>query len=195
MFEGPGSATQKHVVDSGFAVLFLAAPIFFGYALLAPDRIGLRAVASHPAKVVVASIAPTPALAPSPAVTPSMPSAIPSPVATPALRSGPIASLRPVLVPPPTVAPPPATPDVPRVPWPPTVNGRVTDDEDKPIAGASIVVGGREHRTADDGTFTLTPPPHASLIAKRPGYRRVVVEPTQDKVEIVLKPQAIKAAY
>ena len=81
------------------------------------------------------------------------------------------------------------------MPWPPSIQGRVIDDEGKPVAGASVVLGGQEHRTADDGSFTLTPPPHASsLIAKRPGYRRVVVEPTQDKLEIVLKPQVIKAA-
>ena len=191
MFEGPlGSATRKHVVDSSFAVLFLAAPILFGYTMLAPDRIGLRLALPHRPQIVVAAIAPTPA------TVPSMPSAIPTPVATPASRPDPIASVRPVLIPPPTLAPPPVTPDVPRVPWPSTVNGRVVDDEGKPIAGASIVLGGQEHRTADDGTFTLTPSPHASsLIAKRPGYRRVVVEPTQDKLEIVLKPQTIKAAY
>jgi hypothetical protein len=192
-------------VDSGVAVLFLAAPILFGYAMLAPDRIGLRAAAPPPAHVVGSAIVPappiaTPAIAPTPGTTRmpadpvSPPSAVPTPVAMPPER--PLSSPRPVLVPPPTVTPAPATPDVPRVPWPSTVNGRVTDDDGKPLAGASIVLGGREYRSGEDGTFTLSPPPHASsLIAKRPGYRRVVVEPTQDKLEIVLKPQVIKAAY
>ena len=210
MLEGPpGFATRKNVVDSGFAVLFLAAPIFFGYALLAPDRVGLRTATPRAPQIVVAAIAPTPAIVPAPAIRPmpelaptpgdfaSIPSAIPTPVATPEPRSGrPIGSLRPVLIPPPAVTPAPVAPDVPRVPWPSTVNGRVTDDEGNPLAGASIVLGGREYRTGDDGTFTLSPPRHASsLIAKRPGYRRVVVEPTQDKLDIVLKPQVIKAAY
>ncbi|HEY7520381.1 MAG TPA: putative glycoside hydrolase [Methylomirabilota bacterium] len=213
MFEGPlGSATRKHVVDSGFAVFLLAAPIFFGYVVLAPDRVGLR-VAARDARPIVASaiipappVAPTPAVAatpppaapvtvPAPVVAPS-PRAIVTPVATPPPRSGPIGGLRPVLVPPPTVTPLPAAPDVPRVSWPGTITVRVVDDEGRPVAGASIVAGGREHRVADDGSFTLTPPPHASLIAKHPGYRRVVVEPTtQDKLQIVLKPQVIKAAY
>ncbi len=190
MFEGPlGSATRNDVVDSGFAVLFLALPILFGYALLAPDRIGLYVPAATESLVVVASIAPTPM------IPPSMRSAIPTPVVTPPPRPGQIGSLRPVIAPPPPVVPAPATPEVPGVTWPPTVSGRVTDDEGKPIAGASIVGGGGEHRTAHDGTFTLAPSPHASLIAKLPGYRRVVIEPTREPLEIVLKPQAIKAAY
>jgi hypothetical protein len=85
---------------------------------------------------------------------------------------------------------------VPRIPWPSTITGRVVDDEGKALPGASIVIGGREYRAGDDGAFTISPPPHAtSLIAKLPGYARVVVEPTRDKLDIVLKPQAIKAAY
>ena len=184
-----GSATRKHVVDSSFAVLFLAAPILFGYALLAPDRIGLRMATAHREQVMMAAIAPTRP------VPPSMPSAIPTPVVTPTSRPAPIVHVRPVMTPPPVVVPLPATPDVPRVAWPPTISGRVVDDEGKPVSGASLVIGGKEHRTAEDGTFTLTPPPHASLVAKRPGYRRVVIEPTREPLDIVLKPQAIKAAY
>jgi hypothetical protein len=197
MFEGPGSATRKHVVDSGFALLFLAAPIVFGYAVLAPDRVGLRAAMPQSRQVVGAAITPTPAaLAPIPAAPIMMPSAIPTPVVTPVSKSGPLVPTRPSLVPPPMATPPPLAPEIPRVPWPATVTGRVTDDDGRPLAGASIVLGGREHRTAEDGSFTLTPPLHASsLIAKLPGYRRVVAEPTQDKLQIVLKPQAIKAAY
>ena len=198
MFEGPGSATRKHVVDSGFALFLLAAPIFFGYAVLAPDRVGLRAARPYARHVVGAAITPTPAVVtPSAPAAVAMPSAIPSPVVTPVSKPEPLVPVRPVLVPPPTVTPVPATPDVPRVPWPSTVSGRVTDDEGKPLAGASIVIGGREYRAAEDGTFTVTPtaPSHAALIAKLPGYRRAIIEPTQDKLQIVLKPQAIKAAY
>ena len=66
MFEGPGSATRKHVVDSGFALFLLAAPIFFGYAVLAPDRVGLRAARPHARQVVGAAITPTPELGPYP---------------------------------------------------------------------------------------------------------------------------------
>jgi hypothetical protein len=43
----------------------------------------------------------------------------------------------------------------------------------------------------------VTPPApaHTALIAKLPGYRRAIIEPTPEKLQIVLKPQAIKAAY
>jgi hypothetical protein len=202
MFEGPaGSATRTNVVDSGFALFLLAAPIFFGYAVLAPERIGLTTGHRAP-RLVVASITPAPIEIVPPSVPgalpiPSMPSAIPSPVATPAPQTtGPVGSIRPVaLVPPPVVAPAPAVPEVPRIPWPTTVSGRVLDDEGKPLAGTSIVIGGREHRAGEDGTFTVTPPPQGSLIAKLPGYARVVVEPTRERVEIVMRPLPIKAAY
>ena len=204
MFEGPsGSAARKNFTDAAFAVLLLAAPILFGYSVLAPDRIGLSAALPSASRGVVASIAmptppspPTHVVPPPPAATPvPVPSAIPSPVAVPTPRPGPTASIRPSLVPPPPAVPVPAKPDVPRVTWPTTVSGRVVDDEGKPLAGASIVVGGREHRAGEDGAFTISPPPHASIIAKLPGYTRMVVEPTRDQVEVVLRPQAIRAAY
>lgn len=207
MFEGfPGSATRKHVVDSGFAALFLATPIVFGYAVLAPDRLGVPLAQSPHPQIVVASIVPTsPTMPTLPSVisrptspaTPAMPSAIPTPVATPAPRTGRVAIVAPVIAPAPTVAPPPLTPEIPRLPWPPTITGRVVDDEGRPLASVSIAVGGREYRTAEDGTFTLTPTPSASgpLVAKLPGYRRAAIEPTSDALKIVLKPQVIKAAY
>jgi hypothetical protein len=201
MSEGlAGSATRKQVVDSGFAFLFLAAPILFGYAVLAPDRIGLSLASAPTPQVVVAAISPTPTPTVPPAIAsvppPAMPSAIPSPVATPVSKTEPSVSVRPAFVPPPPIAPAPVVPDVPRVPWPATITGRVVDEERKPLAGASIVVGAREHRAAEDGTFKIAVSPHASaLIAKLPGYGRVVVQPTSDPLEIVLKPQAIKAAY
>ena len=100
MSEGfSGSATRKHVVDSAFAVLFLALPVLFGYATLAPERIGLSAAVGTP-QIVVASIVPTPMPARPPAaaiVPPAMPSAIPSPVATPMPEAGLTARLRPLL--------------------------------------------------------------------------------------------------
>src|SRR5688500_5461581 len=102
MFEGPGSATRKHVVDSGFGLFLLAAPIFFGYAVLAPDRVGLRAARPQSRQVVGAAITPTPAVLTPAAPAPiSMPSAIPSPVATPVSKPEPFVPVRPVLVPPP----------------------------------------------------------------------------------------------
>ena len=119
MFEGPlGSATRKQFLDSSVAVLFLAAPILFGYAVLAPDRIGLRFPTEHRAELVGAAITP------GPVTLPSMPSAIPSPVVTPVSRT-PSIGVRPMITPPPLVVPLPSAPDVPRVTWPPTVSGRV----------------------------------------------------------------------
>jgi len=192
MFEGfPGSATRKHVVDSGFAALFLAAPIVFGYAVLAPERIGLQLAKTPHPQVVVASIAP---MSPT---TPMMPSAIPTPVVAPTPRASQVAIVAPVIAPPPPTVVPPLTPEIPRVPWPAMINGRVVDEDGRPLASASIAVGGREYRTGEDGSFTLTPTPPAPgpLVAKLPGYRRVVKEPTTDALQIVLKPQVIKAAY
>jgi hypothetical protein len=161
---------------------------------------------AHHAQVVVAAIAPTPITPPS--ITPqSMPSAIPNPVVTPEPlsrsmappepRAPAVAIVKPIIAPPANVAPPPATTDVPRVAWPATITGRVVNEDGRPLAAASIVVAGGEYRTSEDGSFTLSPPSPAygSLVAKLPGYRRVVMEPTSERLEIMLKPQVIKAAY
>jgi len=42
----------------------------------------------------------------------------------------------------------PAPPPLPT--WPKTVTGQVLDGERRPVAGASVVVGGREHRAGAD---------------------------------------------
>ncbi len=96
-----------------------------------------------------------------------------------------------------TVVPvPPAPATGPRVAWPETVTGRVLDAERKPAAGASIVFNGTEVRASADGTFTLPRVvPDARVLVKMPGYEKVVIEPTRGPVEVVLKPQTIKAAY
>jgi hypothetical protein len=194
-----GSATRRHIVDSGYALVLLALPVVFGYSVLAPERIGLGATVHETPRIVGASInpAPTPPVPGAEAAVPppTMPSAIPSPVVTPVSRT-PDSSIRPTLTPPPPLAPAPVVPEVPRIPWPATVTGRVVDEEKNPLPGASIVIGGREHRAAEDGTFTISPPPHAtSLVAKLPGHARVVVEPSREPLEIMLRPQVIKAAY
>ena len=71
------------------------------------------------------------------------------------------------------------------------------DQDGQPLAGVSVVAGGVETRLGEDGTFALTPPVDGSLIVKRPGYAKVIVEPTVLKgpLEIVMRPQVIKAAY
>jgi hypothetical protein len=72
----------------------------------------------------------------------------------------------------------------------------VLDSERKPMAGASVVVGGVETRTDADGAFKLEHVrPEASLLVKMPGFEKVRVAPTRSTVEAVLRPQSIKAAY
>ncbi|HVG78316.1 MAG TPA: putative glycoside hydrolase [Patescibacteria group bacterium] len=99
----------------------------------------------------------------------------------------------------PIAAPKPWRPVEPTsdTPWPsPIVTGRVLDAERKPLAGASIVVRGVEIRTDAEGAFKAERvPPDAALLVKLPGFEKTYVAPTRGPVEVVLKPQAIKAAY
>ncbi|HEY3101275.1 MAG TPA: putative glycoside hydrolase [Methylomirabilota bacterium] len=94
-------------------------------------------------------------------------------------------------------APQPSAPERPRSTWSGAVSGKVQDQDGQPLAGVSVVAGGVETRLSDDGTFALTPPVDAALIVKRPGYAKVIVEPSVLKgpLEIVMRPQVIKAAY
>jgi hypothetical protein len=81
--------------------------------------------------------------------------------------------------------------------WPARVIGRIMDAERKPLAGASVTAAGKESRVNAEGTFALDapPPPDTPLVVKLPGYERVVVQPTHGSIEVVLKPQMVKAAY
>ena len=88
----------------------------------------------------------------------------------------------------------PAPPPLPT--WPKTVTGQVLDGERRPVAGASVVVGGREHRAGADGTFALeSPPPDATLLVKAPGFERARVRPVPGPVEVMLRPHTARAAY
>jgi hypothetical protein len=91
------------------------------------------------------------------------------------------------------VTPTPATPKA-ELPWPEKVTGRVVDAQKQPLPGASIVNAGKEIRTEADGTFTLTKPTGA-VIVKLPGYEKVTLTPRKEPLEVVLKTQAVKAAY
>ncbi len=80
--------------------------------------------------------------------------------------------------------------------WPARVIGRVMDVERKPLTDASVVAAGKEIRVDAEGTFALeAPPPDTPLVVKLPGYGRVTVQPTHGSIEVVLKPQMVKAAY
>jgi hypothetical protein len=100
------------------------------------------------------------------------------------------------------IAPPPLRPTLDRPQpvagptWDATVTGRVLDPERQPVGGASVVAGGTERRTDAEGAFTLQGvPPAAPILVKLPGFAKVLLEPRKGAVEVVLKPQIVKAAY
>jgi len=89
-----------------------------------------------------------------------------------------------------------ARPEPPRPTWPKMVSGQILDANRAPVEGASVVAGGVEHVTDAEGKFTLEGlPSDAPLLVKRPGFAKVTVPPTRDALEIVLKPQTVRAAY
>jgi hypothetical protein len=214
MLEAPaGPAARRPLFDAGYAMGLLAVAVLSGYSLLAPERIGLAPIPEARAKVVASVTAPAPATVPvsvpehapppetpipldfrlpdrpSIATTPSRPDATPT-VQTAKFTP----EARPVV--PPDARPVPAPkPERPRVPWTGPVTGRVVDAEGQPIAGASIVIGGVETRLGEDGAFSIAPAPDATVLVKRPGYAKVVVEPGGSPMNVVLRPQSIRAAY
>src|SRR5882762_11955063 len=89
-----------------------------------------------------------------------------------------------------------AKPEPPKPTWPKIVSGQILDASRAPILGASIVTGGVERGTDAEGKFTLEGlPPDTPLLVKRPGFAKVTVAPTAGPLEIVLKPQSVRAAY
>ena len=204
MFEAPtGPATRRPVLDAAYAVGLLVLAVLSGYGLLAPDRVGLAVAAPVPARIAVMTTQPAPQSvgaqhAPAAAIPPITESFKPNAAhrATPTARLVPereLPSTRPSVEP---VAPP-TKPERPRGSWSGPVSGKVVDAEGQPLGGASVVLAGVETRLGDDGAFTLTPPADATIIIKRPGYTKVVLEPaaTTKPLEIVMRPQVIKAAY
>ncbi len=217
MLEVPtGPATIRPLRDAGYTVGLLAAAILSGYGFLAPERLGL-VMDSEPPVRIVGSISPgvTEPSAPGrpssadtsakPGVSVARPELAPSvprrtepgrrlqtvrltPDARPE-AARPMPDVRP--------APQPAKPERPRGTWSGAVAGKVLDQDGQALAGASVVAGGVETRVGDDGTFSVTPPSDATLIVKRPGYAKVSVEPSPLKgpLELVMRPQVIKAAY
>jgi hypothetical protein len=56
-------------------------------------------------------------------------------------------------------------PEPPRLTWPKMVTGQILDANRAPLEGASVVIGGIEHRTDAEGRFTVEGhPPDASLL-------------------------------
>src|SRR2546429_2964872 len=188
MLEVPtGPATPRPLLDAGYTVGLLAAAILSGYGLLAPERLGLL-MESEPPTRVVASV--NPRVSDQPPTSPAKP--LQTARLTPDARRAPARPMPDV-----RPAPQPAKPERPRGTWSGAVAGKVLDQDGQALAGASVVAGGVETRVGDDGTFSVTPPSDATLIVKRPGYAKVSVEPTPLKgpLELVMRPQLIKAAY
>jgi hypothetical protein len=165
----PRAATRQSILDGGLALLLLVVAIVVGYALLSPATLRARTVTK-----------------PGPGVS--------NPVAAPTAPGGPTRVAT-------TVegsegsAPTPHLDIAPGPAWPGMVAGRVLDGERRPIAGASVVLSGTEVRTDAEGAFTLDAAGDAPLRVKMPGYEKATVPPAQEPVEVVLKPQVIKAAY
>src|SRR5438132_12764997 len=75
-------------------------------------------------------------------------------------------------------------PEPPRLTWPKMVSGQILAASRAPLEGASVVIGGVEHRTDAEGRFTVEGhPPDASLLVKRPGFSKAVVPPTRRSEE------------
>ena len=216
MFEPRDSSARRNILDGGFIVLLLSVAIASGYVILSPGSKSAPQAALVGAVVEVRPPVPDGAGVPAPAesVTPAAPAvaipdgpkpaaapkAVESPAPAKAAVAPPIERVRTVPDARPPIAPSkPWRPVEPTsdTPWPsPIVTGRVVDSEHKPLPGASIVVRGVEIRTDAEGAFKAERvPPDAALLVKLPGFEKTYVAPTRGPVEVVLKPQMIKAAY
>jgi hypothetical protein len=224
MFEAPtGPATRRALLDGGYVVGLLGVAILCAYGLLAPGQLGLPTVAEGPrvvGAVTTERVVSPPHIAITPAVEPPQHVALkPNAVTARPPRSEDMMPRRPraemsrpiemtrlvpdapleAARPAPDVrpAPQPPAPERQRGTWSGEIKGKVLDQDGQPLTGVSIVAAGIETRLGDEGTFTLTPPVDATLIVKRPGYAKVVVEPAPLKgpLEITMRPHIIKAAY
>jgi hypothetical protein len=204
MHEGHGDTRRNDLLDGGYAVLLLALAFATGYGVLGPATpaaTGTPVARVGSLTAVPSADAPLPAFPAPPAETPAA-RAGDSPAAAARLAPAAVNLIRPrPEARPPAPAPPPwrpaERPPAPDAPWPePTVSGRVLDSEGAPLAGASVVVRGVEVRTGPDGLFKVEGvPPDAALLVKMPGFAKAWVGPGRGPVDVVLKPQVVKAAY
>ena len=210
MFEAPPQqSARKNLLDGGYTVALLTIAVAFGYFMLSPGPAKAKAVATtsmpKPA-ITVGAVVTAPAETPGADTPPaSIPDTMRAPdSAKPAEPTAALARLPTVTPEPPrprpelrpTPRPPKPEPAV-EFPWPSsTVTGKVLDPERNPMAGASVVVRGVEIRTDAEGAFKLEQvPPESTLLVKLPGFEKALVPPTKGAVEVMLKPQMIRAAY
>ena len=164
---------------ASISALLLA--VVVGYGVIVSRAPRAMARPAQPVATVATAVAVPTATPPAPeAVTPSPAAESPAPAPL-----APVAPVAPAM---------PAPPVVPAVAWPEQVTGRVVDAQRQPLPGASIVVDGKEITADGQAAFTLTRP-MGPLTVKLPGYEKATVTPRPDPLEVVLKPQAIKAAY
>jgi hypothetical protein len=174
------SVARRNFFDGGYVVILLAIAIGNGYLLL-PSSAHTREVST------VSMVIPVPGSAVSSATGVARATA-PGKSISSVPRAGDL--VRPPTPPPPWVAP------VPTIPWPESVvTGRVVDADGQPAANVSVVAKGVEHRTDAEGRFKLEDLGTSTVVVKLPGYERVIPTPAKGPLEIVLKPQAVKAAY
>jgi hypothetical protein len=216
MFERAQPSARRNFLDGSYIVLLLSVAFASGYVILSPgSKSAPQAVlvGTVVASAPVATDMVTPAVAipdsPKSAESPKTadapkagesPKAVEAPTPAKVAVTPPVEHAKPApAVRAPLAAPKPWRPVEPTsdTPWPsPIVTGRVLNAERKPLAGASIVVRGVEIRTDAEGAFKAERvPPDAALLVKLPGFEKTYVAPTRGPVEVVLKPQAIKAAY
>jgi hypothetical protein len=204
MLDPLGVERRRHLVDGGFTVLLLTLAIAFGYGLLTPSGLRAKTVVRTPTHPVLSAVPtiPTEPATPEASASPAYPTIavprhetpVPSPRLTPpAVPKGSAPEVTPSY---PPATSTPTIPTTPRTPWVTPVSGRVVDEQRAPVRGASVVVAGTETFTDAEGAFSIASVPDgAPLLVKLPGYEKVTIEPTTGPLEVVLKPQAMKAAY
>ncbi len=208
MSEVNPAGRRRHVLDGAYTVALLAMAILHGVIVLGPDSLRATPLLTDPEPARVSSATDTaddperaPALLPRRAARPA-----PESEADVSPRS---ASLAPLPSWEPTVsrqspdlgealaAIPEAPPPTIQGAWPAVVSVRVLDPEGRPVVGASVVAGGREHRTNFEGTISVTGvPADTPILIKMPGYRKAVLAPgPEESRRAVLEPHVVKAAY
>jgi hypothetical protein len=80
--------------------------------------------------------------------------------------------------------------------WAAQISGTITDSEGQPVAKAALVIDGKEYLTDEQGTFQIEITSSQSpLLIKKPGFRKVLVGPSSDRLDIQLETATVNAIY